>query len=307
MQFFAIFFGSLFLFVSSIQAADALTKTPLDIPDISVVGIMEGSNGHKFGFSEAELSIQGYLYPSIRADLFLSVAKDEVGDYGIAVEEAFVTATNIWDRVGMRVGTKKIDFGKVNAFHPEQWGFISRPTVLTHFLGEEGLTGEGGAISYLFEAPFFLHAELGNWSEAETGTFYTGRVSTSFEMPNESEFGIGVSAVADADDTLLGIDATFVSYPESGTRWKFQNEILKRADEWGAYSFLAYRWNPYWETGLRYDVSDGETDSFTGVITHSLTETSKLRLEVGYDLDAQVLASTVQFVFGMGPHSHTLQ
>ncbi|MSR88553.1 MAG: hypothetical protein EXS67_02750 [Candidatus Margulisbacteria bacterium] len=313
--------------VAMAQATDVsklMKKTPLDIPDISLVGTIEGNTGRAVRLSEVELSIQSYLYPSVRADVFLSIARDNVGAFGIGVEEAYITATNYYDSFGVKLGTKKIEFGKINGLHPEQWGFASRPAVLGTFLGSDGLVGEGAAVDYLFSVPFFLQAQFGSWQVPVSdepglfsGAFYSARLASSWDFGSNSELSSAVSAVFDKETSIYGLDVTYVSYPESATRFKFQNELLYLISHdlkrWGGYSYVAYRLDAHWEAGLRFDVSDsldGENErskSLTAVVSHSLTETSKLRLETGYDLDNKFSETSVQFIFGVGPHSHAVQ
>ena len=73
----------LFLFVmSSAQIADAQTKSnaakPTSLPDISVIGNVVGqSNDTKKDLSlkELEIAFQHYLYPSVKANVFLAFHK----------------------------------------------------------------------------------------------------------------------------------------------------------------------------------------------------------------------------------------
>jgi hypothetical protein len=300
-----------------------MRKAPWDTPDFSFIGMIQGNTGQPVRLNEAEFVVQGYLYPSVRADVFMTLSRDDAGQLAIGIEEAFMTATNFYDNFGFKLGTKRIEFGKINGLHPEQWGFATRPTVLGTFLADDGLTGEGLSVDYLFPLPFFLQAQIGSWQAPFSdepgifsGAFYSARLSSSFALDNNSELSSGLNGVFDNNTSVYGLDMTYVLYPGSSSRLKFLNEVLysvsNNVKRWGAYSYLVYKFDRYWETGLRFDMSDSldaENDRskmLTGVVTHSLTETSKFRVQSSYDLDKKSSETIVQVIFGLGPHSHAI-
>ncbi|MCB4755836.1 MAG: hypothetical protein LHV69_02265 [Elusimicrobia bacterium] len=209
--------------------------TPVNLPDISVVGVLSGyvsddkSDGERnqFVVDEIETAFQGYIYPEMRADVFLALHRHE-GEVEAEICEAKVGFLNLAPGVAGEVGKIHVNFGKLNKVHTHTRPVIDQPTVLTNFFGEHGLIGQGGTLSYLLPVPFFLQIEGGAWradphhhhTEYETvevpdgsgGTvevlkekahedteysfgdeFYTARAKTSFALLSKSEIEIGSS------------------------------------------------------------------------------------------------------------------
>jgi hypothetical protein len=152
-------------------------KKITDIPNISVIGNIIGvSNTHQktLDLDGVEFSFQHYLYPSVKADIFLGL--HNAGEKReLDLEEGYVTFLDTLNVIapnaglpsglGTIVGKKRIGFGKVNPLHAEQWSFVDRPLLNTTFLGDgEGLSGEGVQVSALLPLPFFSQIEWGYWT-----------------------------------------------------------------------------------------------------------------------------------------------
>jgi hypothetical protein len=83
----------------------------------------------------------------------------------------------------------------------------------------------------------------------------------------------------------------------------------------GAYSFLNYRMNKYWDIGARFDYAQGALPvnvmerSWSGIIGYHLTETSALRLQYkNRNVEGEgINEGWCQLTFGIGPHSHELE
>lgn len=300
-------------------------------------------NDSKGGFSvdEIELSFQGYLYPQVRADVFTSLSKE--GDvFTMDVEEAYLTFSGLMEDVGAKLGKKHLNFGKQNALHPEQWRMIDAPAVMQQFLGSDGLSPEGLSVDYLLPLPWFVQVEAGTWKASvptdpdsstpfsPVGPMTHTRIWTSIEAQDSSEFELGASSLwgngplyKTEQDTfsLLGLDATYKLWPSTFSRWMLQTEamFLNRSlngetfNRWGTYAYLGYQADKYWEVGARADYSqsasqtDSSTQTVSGMISNRLTETTKARLQYTYDTNTKDSQITLQFLFGLGPHSHVLQ
>ena len=68
-------------------------KKVTDLPNISVIGNIIGeSNDHKksLDVKDIEFSFQHYLYPSVKADIFLGLHKEN-GKRSLELEEGYVT------------------------------------------------------------------------------------------------------------------------------------------------------------------------------------------------------------------------
>ena len=217
--------------------------------------------------------------------------------------------------------------------------------MLSNFLGDHGLVGEGLSLGYLLPLPFFCQVEIGGWRVAghthEEGsacadefalanTVYTARLWTSFSTGETSELELGGSAgigngshyLEHQDDVkIYGLDLTYKLWPSSYERLIFQNELLYLVRQvpvgelkrYGFYNYLGYRLSKYYDVGLRYDWTENAfpenetTSKISGIFTNNLTEMTKIRLQYSYNIEAGSHEVYLQLVFGIGPHTHPLQ
>ena len=157
-------------------------KKVTDLPNISVIGNIVGvSNDHQktMDVKDIEFSFQHYLYPSVKADVFVGLHKEN-GKRTFELEEGYVTFLDTFNvffpnmglpsGLGTIVGKKLIGYGKTNALHPEQWQFVDRPLLNETFLGKgHGLSAEGVQLSALLPLPFFSQVEWGYWTASTHG------------------------------------------------------------------------------------------------------------------------------------------
>jgi len=319
--------------------------TPKNLPDVSLVGDILGKvsgdsddpYSNKVLIREIEFALQGYLYPEMRADAFLAFHRH--GDHFEAeICEGYASFLNLLGEFSLIVGKKHVDFGKVNKLHQHHVPYADRPAVLDNFFGEDGLVGEGVSIDYLLPLPFFVQLGLGAWQAgseegghfALTDEIYNARLWASFATGDNSELEIGGSGVMGKgplaaqkkdDVNVVGLDITFKFWPTAYRRLFLQAEVLHLmrdlpADQirrWGFYGFSGYRFTRYWDAGLRYDWAENAlpekelTQKFSAFVTNHLTETTKVRFQYGYRLDAQLHEAVIQLIFGIGPHSHPLE
>ncbi|HEV8455096.1 MAG TPA: hypothetical protein VGQ69_05840 [Gemmatimonadales bacterium] len=124
------------------------STNPRLLPDISAVGDLvadfspQGStqeDGGRFNVREIELALQAAVDPYFRGDIFLGISDLE----GIAIEQAFLTATALPGRLEGRLGRYLMPIGKQNTTHRHDLHTVEYPYVLQRFLGEEGLKGTG--------------------------------------------------------------------------------------------------------------------------------------------------------------------
>jgi hypothetical protein len=352
---------SLLLTACALSAEDEPQDTPLpgmrgipkNLPDVSLVGDISAKltadtsdfYRNRIAIREIEFALQGYLYPEMRADAFFAFHR-----HGEHIEaeicEGFVSFLNLPGGIGLIVGKKHVDFGKVNKLHQHHVPYADRPLVLTNFFGEHGLVGEGISLDYLLPLPVFLQLSFGAWRvasgvhhdehEEEDNHFtlasdvYTARAWMSFPLGAAAELEIGGSGAAGQgahheehrdEVRVIGIDATFKAWPSTYRRLLLQGELLQLTRElpdteltrWGCYAFLGYRFTKYWDAGLRYDWTENafpvleETQRFSTMVTNHLTETTKVRFQYGCGLDEQTHQAVIQLIFGIGPHSHPLE
>lgn len=297
----------------------------------------------------AELVLQGYLYPQIRGDAVVCMGEEH--NHEAVVEECFLSFLQIGNsNLSAILGKRRLDFGKVNKIHPHHRPYVTAPSASENFLGDEGLIAEGASLSYLFPGKYFLNLEVGAWRVrshthlpsdepmVEIGPgfddkLYSARLWGSRELSDSSELEVGVSGIhgtglrrpseeTDIRDSisLLGLDATYKNWFSAYGRTTVQGEVyaLRREGNTrvGYYGFTGYKWNKYWELGLRYDWSerpfplDGRDSGVSFILTNHLTETTHLRLQLSHGSRAgvgSVNEAFLQAIWGIGPHSHPLE
>ena len=137
---------------------------PRLLPDISVVGDLVGDltkggstqeGGERFSVREVELALQAAVDPYFRGDVFFGISDLE----GIAIEQAYLTATSLPWSLEVRLGRFNMPLGKQNTTHRHDLHTVEYPYVLQRFLGPEGLKGTGIYASKIF-APFGFYQEL---------------------------------------------------------------------------------------------------------------------------------------------------
>jgi hypothetical protein len=298
---------------------------------------------NKVVLKETELAFQGYLYPDVRADVIAALHRhSDDGEYKAELEEGYISflKTPI-PNLSLKAGKKLLDFGKVNPRHSHHWNFVDRPLVLKSYFGDHGLAGQGVNFSYLVPLPFFLQLDFGAWhidsEHTHSGDIlglaeesYSTRLWSSFALRENQELELGLSGIkgygshyAEHKDKvkILGADLTYRYIGENLKRLLFQNEFLfldrdvpvGDLDRWGFYSLFNWRFDKYWDIGSRFDWMEipfpdmKNKYSISGILTRSLTETSKLRLQYKYDPKRDDHTVYLQAVFGIGPHAHPLE
>jgi hypothetical protein len=331
----------------SVNKASAYT-----LPDISMIGNLVGGlfvNGEDLKNSsvaindeEIELVIGGNVYPGIKALGVLSATPDSM-----AIEEGYITVNSLFDFLSINAGRMRINFGRINRLHPHSWLYADTPSVIETFLGE--FKGNGIEAGALLPLPFFVQLNIGAWNTdiPEAGAFglakeaFTGRFWTSFQTSDSSELEIGLSGASGFGPSfetnhdnakLLGVDLTFRIWPGAFSRFISQSEILYMRrnlttedpenagqmkdyalDRFGVYSYLGYRYNSYWETGVRFDWSENAEISKTKgssiglIITDKLNEMTYIRAQYKYGIENMEHNVFLQLVFGLGPHTHNLE
>ena len=139
-------------------------SNPRLMPDISAIGDIvadfssRGStqeSGRRFDIREVELALSSAVDPYFRADFILGLSDAE----GIAIEEAYITATSLPYQTAARIGRFHMPFGKQNTTHRAELQTVEYPHVIQSFLGPEGSKGTGLWLSKIL-APFGFYQEL---------------------------------------------------------------------------------------------------------------------------------------------------
>jgi len=272
----------------------------LALPEISLIVQAKGlasddkndPNRQKLQLSEAEIGIQGYVYPNVKADAFIAMSPAE--DEPAQVEEAYLTYLGLTKGLNVNVGQKHVSFGRTNLLHNHSWPYTRQPLVITNFIAPESLTGQGANFSYLLPIPnFFAQLDVGVWANGSGGEeselpdvvtgpganltdrFETARLWTSTPTGDNGEIELGGSwagGKSNEDPITLqtdyvhikGIDLSYRRFGEGSKRLLLRGEQFWRTGTTdsddrmtrGYYLLGQYRWDKYGSIGLLYDWSE---------------------------------------------------
>lgn len=279
----------------------ALQSSNVLNPNLSVVGWFQGQVGHPhrpgsesepaLQLKETEMGFQSIVDPYGRGDFFVSF--DQEGN--ARLEEGYITWFHLPAGLGLRTGKFRSLWGTFNKAHPHDTPFATQPLAVVNYLGEDGLAGTGGGLSWQIPNPWIyvnLDAEaLRPPSASDSPSFdraqskdllYTGRLSGFVDLTEQTNLSLGASMahgpagqefdpVSESSQTLnselYGVDLTF--------RWKDPARAIYRSLIWqtealwskreqttttrvfsrGLFSWVQYQFAQRWATGGRYDYS----------------------------------------------------
>ena len=192
------------------------------LPDISLVttGKFNGTNDrrdenrNRFSLEEAEIGIQGYVYPNVRADAFIVAAPGEGEAFNI--EEGYLTFIGLRKNLNLVVGRKFAPFGRTGEQHPHSWLYSRQLLARQNLVAGENLSGDGLLVRYLLPTgkKLFANLDLGVFNAAEgeegvisndpsqitsgpgasfTNRFYTARLWASKAIGRNNELEVGAS------------------------------------------------------------------------------------------------------------------
>lgn len=333
----------------------------LALPDISLIVQAKGELSsdrrddarNRVRLSEAELGIQGYVYPNVKADAFIAMSPAE--DEAAQVEEAYLTYLGLSKGLNVYVGKKHVAFGRTNLLHNHSWLYVNPPKALRNLVAEESLSGEGIAASYLLptKGNLFAQLDLGTWTGEGPGEtsdlpdivtgpganfadrFSTARLWTSYPVTENSELELGGSyaggaagpldGAGDGHAHLTGLDLTYRRFGEGTSRlllrgegvWRHQtDDVSGGSTAKGYYLFGNWRNTKYASLGVLYDWSEFPQapdlhESAASVIwTKQFSEQYYLRLQGTHGSrpgDSSYDELWLQWVWGVGPHTHNLE
>lgn len=270
----------------------------LALPDISFIGQAKWMTSsdklddrrNSLRLSEGELGIQGWVYPNVKADAYISMSPAE--DSPAQLEECYLSYLGLYKGLNFNVGKKYVPFGRTNMLHSHSWPWVNRPLAFTNMVAEENLTGEGLQLSYLLptQSGLFVEADLGTWAGGESGEstdlpdivvgpgaafsnrFNTARLWTGYPVSPNDEIELGGSYTeGDSDDLILltgrtrltGADFSYRHFGDNDTRFLLRGEQFWRKDmddptaktANGYYVYSDYRLNKYNSIGTMYSWS----------------------------------------------------
>lgn len=260
-------------------------------PDISVIGDFVGHYSNREGgelddeflFRHFELGFSGNVDPYTRADIFVGLGRHE-GDWHIHLEEGYLTYLGLpWD-LQPRVGRFKSSFGRANPQHLHNLPWVEYPFVIQNYFGHEGLSGDGGGVSWLVPNPWDQYVELTYEIINNDSSLFAGEETDDFvhlvhlknflDLSEASTLEAGLSFATAPNDEGHGGNRTYVEGFDLTYKWRppqtglyrsflWQTEVLAaQADliggqetTWGMYTAADYQFARRWSVGTRYDYS----------------------------------------------------
>lgn len=307
-------------------------------------------------FEELEIAFQDQVAPKLRYDVFFSAEKEEDWGVGMEEGYLTATGVlpGLSLRAG-RINTPIGKFNPLHPHQwlfitrPSaaaallgEHGLSSDGVVATYVIPSKNLYA--GLDFGVWENASDVHEhedELGGHADEEGLGFQGGRqgaystrlhLSKALSLTKELELGFtrywGRGDVEGFGRKMLainGVDLTYRSFPGAFSRVWISAEMLAHETSaingdtkyrLGGWLTAAYRWNQYWEAGLRADYTQypfpisGHEIGGSLFLTKYLTEQTSLRLEYRHAKDpdfGHTNALFFQVLFGSGPHSHPLQ
>jgi hypothetical protein len=141
------------------------------LPDISLIVTGKGflSNDrqdpdrNRMFLDEAELGIQGYVYPNVKADAYIVAAPSE--DEPFDIEEGYLTFLSLRKNLNLVVGRKFAPFGRTGEQHPHSWLYSRQLIPRRNLIAEENLVGDGVLARFLLPTGknLFANLDVGYW------------------------------------------------------------------------------------------------------------------------------------------------
>lgn len=287
-------------------------------------------DGETADLREAELSLSAAVDPFLSAEANIAFAKEN-GDSVASVEEAFGTYTNLGHGLSGRFGKFKAAVGRANRQHTHALPYMDLPLVVQDTFGEEGLSGTGAEISYLFPTQRYLNLTLEAIAPEDGPVFMGSRASnmvslahlrTFFDFSEDLSGQLGFSAIngptAVNRANVVGMDYTMKWQPGKPNKfWQFESEaywadkVRPGADKtMGWFTSFTTQVTSTLFAGLRYDFSqvpDSDEEHKAWMVNFTLkpTEFHHWRLEFQH-FDNKVAKDydrlSLQFVWLIGSH-----
>ena len=315
-------------------------------PDIGVIGdfrgsyISRGKRNIDLFLNETEVSLQATVDPYARADFFLSFGRNpETGQYGVEVEEGYLTTLSLPARLQLKAGRFRSAVGRLNTVHPHALPFIDMPNAFVNYFGEEGLKDEGLSLSWLMPTKAFYQELLfqvtSGYSESpafarsdKNRLLYVSHLKNFFTINDDNTLEIGLTGISGANDSarVTNMAAADITY-----KWKpvklntyhsltWQSEMFFNhanlaenfsINSFGMYSFLQYQLAKRWFLTGRYDYAQKPYDKTMKENAFSLTagwyatEFSKIEVEgktTDDNITSRFYQAWLRWIFVIGAH-----
>lgn len=246
-----------------------------------------------FNLQQLEMSIGSNVDPFFRFDANLVFSQ-----FGVEVEEAYVTTLALPAGLQLRGGQFLTRFGRLNNTHPHTWHFVDQPLVNGKFFGGEGSRGLGLELSWLAPLPWYMeliastNQAVGEccarsyWGAEDLGVddprdlmtttalkqFFPFTVDWSLLLGLSGQFGPNPTGNGNRSE-IYGADLylrwrptgdperRFVALTVEGMlrRRQVPNDVLQ---DWGGYASLVWQLAKRWECGARAELVSGLGDDY---------------------------------------------
>jgi hypothetical protein len=237
-----------------------------------------------FTLQQLELAISSVVDPYFRF-----TGNIVFSQFGVEIEEAFVTTLSLPASLQMRGGQFLTRFGRMNNTHPHSWDFADQPFVFSRLFGGEGNRGLGVEVSWLSPLPWYLEV-VGSATDARGAATarsffgadnnrvvtpldfqFTGAVKQFFPVSDDLSLMWGLSAATGPNASgyrnhtdVLGTDLYVKYRPTTGafpTVLSLQAELLYRRrqvpgdllTDLGGYAQVHWRFDRRWAANVRYE------------------------------------------------------
>lgn len=245
-------------------------------------------NENGFNLQQLELHFDASVDPFFRLDANLVFSQ-----FGVELEEAYLTSLALPAGLQVRAGQFLTRFGRSNATHPHSWHFADQPLVNGVFFGGEGSRGLGTEVSWLSPLPWFVEvvASANQANGAATARSFYGAEDLGVDTPADllyttalkqffplgrdwslkwslsAQFGPNPTGKGNRSE-IYGTDLYLRYRPRAQAgraHLALQVEGMMRSRQvpgdslrdWGGYAQLIWGINQSWETGVRYDLLTG--------------------------------------------------
>lgn len=218
--------------------------------------------------------------------------------FGVEIEEAYGTTTNLPYNLQGRAGMFLTRFGRLNPTHPHTWEFVDQPFIVGKYMGGDGNHGAGTELSWLLPVPWYAEV-LGSLTDASGGAtarsfFGTGNLSVRgvgdvqatshlqqfFPLSRDLSLNWGLSAATGPNPTgranrtdLFGTDLYLKYRPLEAGSWtviSWTAEAMARKRQvpdsvlvdYGGYTTVFWRMAQNWGTAVRYEYGSGLANDY---------------------------------------------
>jgi hypothetical protein len=279
--------------------------------------------GGDFNFRAAELGVAASVDPFARVYSFMTGSKE-----GFEVEEAAAITTSLPWNLTAKGGRFFADFGRLPKNHPHEYAFVNTPLSIERMVGGESKADGVEInylfpMPFFLRATLGGYNKIGEGNERLDDTksrawsrfTYLGRLNTYFDVTDHQSIELGSSLAytpsvrvagdpSGGDRTLAGIDLTYRYQPLDSTTYQGltigselftnservirPNDLIKREQSFGGYSYAELKLNKSWSTGFLFDYAPSiespgkKTLSYSPFLTWNLSEFNRLRFQYSF-------------------------